>query len=112
MICKRHHFHTVRFIHQVTVILILSLTLCILLGFGSLFVSGSKASANKNYKYYTSVEVKKGDTLWDIASEHMTEEYRSLHEYVAEVKALNGLRSNDIRSGQCLVVPYYSSELK
>lgn len=112
MICKRNHFYAVRFAQQFTIILILSLIFCIMLGFASLFISDSKASTDKNYKYYTSVEVKKGDTLWDIASEHITEEYRSLHEYVAEVKALNGLRSNYIRSGQSLVVPYYSPELK
>lgn len=112
MIYKRYQPYAVRLTQQLTFIFILIVIFCAIMGLGSFVGSNSKASDNKNYKYYTSVEVKKGDTLWDIASEYVTEEYSSYHEYVDEVKALNGLRSDYIRSGQSLVVPYYSAELK
>ena len=75
------------------------------------FVSKSKATDEViSFKYYTSVEVEYGDTLWGIASNYMTEEYRSLQDYIEEIKTLNGLQSDMIRSGQFLVIPYYSSE--
>ena len=112
MICKRFQTYAVQLTQQLLIIFILTALFCAMMRLSSLWGSSSKASVDKNYKYYTSVEVKNGDTLLDIASEYVTEEYGSLHEYVAEVKELNGLRSDYIRSGQSLVVPYYSAELK
>ena len=83
----------------------------VLAGSSIFFVSKSKATDEViSFKYYTSVEVEYGDTLWGIASNYMTEEYRSLQDYIEEIKTLNGLQSDMIRSGQFLVIPYYSSE--
>ncbi len=81
---------------------------------GSTFFANRTKAAEKmnDYKYYTSVEIKHGDTLWSIASEYVTEEYDNLLEYVMEIKCLNGLKGDTIHSGQFLVVPYYSCELK
>lgn len=112
MACRRYYLNVQRFIQPFTIAVVLALTICILIGLGTLLGSSSKASDDKNYKYYTCVEIKNGDTLWDIASEHITKEYGSLQEYVAEVKALNGLQSDNIRSGQSLIIPYYSDEWK
>ena len=76
---------------------------------------GSKAEARQEkplYKYYTSIEVQYGDTLTSIAKEHL-EGYRSVSEYVDEVKFMNSLKSADeIRCGQILHIPYYSTEIK
>lgn len=119
MICRRYHLYLQGITKNLqgitknlTVAAILVITVFVLIGVSSLVGSSSKASEDKRYKYYTSVEIRNGDTLWDIASEHMTGEYRNLHEYVGEIKALNGLQSDSIRSGQSLVIPYYSAELK
>jgi len=63
-------------------------------------------------KYYTSVEVKQGETLTSIAKEH-TLGYSSVSDYIEEVKFMNSLKDvNDIRAGQKLYVPYYSTEIK
>lgn len=110
MVCKRYQLFTEEFRRHVMIVAALTAAICILVGFCSLLCSKSEATDNMNYKYYTSVEIKNGDTLWDIASKYMTEEYGSLQEYVAEVKELNGLPSDNIRSGQFIVVPYYSTE--
>ena len=92
---------------------VLALTACVLTGSIIFSVSRSKAADAKSpYKYYTSVEIERGDTLWSIASEYMTEEYDNLQEYVTEVKVLNGLGDDEIHSGQFLIVPYYSYDLK
>lgn len=118
MICRRYQLFTQRIIQRLTlirhftIIAMLVLFVCSMIGLGTLLGSSSKASNNNNYKYYTSVEIKNGDTLWDIASEYVTEEYDSLQEYVTEVKSLNRMQGDSIRSGQFLIVPYYSSELK
>lgn len=64
------------------------------------------------YKYYTSIEIKDGGTLWEIANKYMTEEYESAEEYIQEVKKINHLHSDTIYEGAYLCVPYYSSEYK
>ncbi len=118
MIYRRYQMFAQRMISYLTMtryytmIVVLVLFVCSLLGLGTLLGSSSEASNDNSYKYYTSVEIKNGDTLWNIASEYITEEYASLQEYVMEVKLLNGMQGDSIRSGQFLVVPYYSSELK
>ena len=59
-------------------------------------------------KLVTSVEVKKGDTLWSIASSYMTDEYDDVKEYVEELKESNGLTSDQIHAGNYIIVPYYA----
>ncbi len=112
MIYRRYHPYAGQAVLCLAVLIIMAAIVSAMMGLASLVDNNAQVSEVKNYKYYTSVEVKNGDTLWDLASEHATEEYRSLQEYVDEVKALNGLQSDYIRSGQCLVIPYYSSEFK
>lgn len=83
----------------------------VLLGSNIMEIGKSKASDKQTtFKYYTSIKVEQGDTLWSIAKEHMGTEYASIQHYIDEVKQLNKLRVDDIHSGQYLMIPYYSSE--
>lgn len=68
------------------------------------------APAETSYKYYTSIQVQKGDTLWNIAGDYMTEEYASVNDYIAEICEINHIEDSDIHSGQYLTIPYYSDE--
>lgn len=75
----------------------------------------SKVYAAENevpsYKYYTQITVESGDTLWSIAEEYIDyEQYSGVKEYIQEVCFINHCSTDEIRSGQKLVVPYYSSE--
>lgn len=63
-------------------------------------------------KYYTSIRIEKGTSLWDIAGDYMTEEYVSQQEYIDEVMQMNHLKSDVIYEGAYLCVPYYSAEQK
>lgn len=78
------------------------------------FLCGSFADAHdetsaqgETHKYYKSIEITKGDTLWDIADEYQTEEYASIYEYIDELKSMNGLTTDEIHEGQFLTVAYY-----
>lgn len=63
-------------------------------------------------KYYTSIEVKQGETLTSIAKDHLIG-YSSVSDYIDEVKFMNSLKDvDDIRAGQKLYIPYYSTEVK
>ena len=59
-------------------------------------------------KQVTCIEVKKGDTLWDIASAYVTEEYDDLNDYIKEIKDSNGMVSDEIQAGNYIIVPYYA----
>lgn len=65
-----------------------------------------------SFKYYTSIEVSYGDTLWSIADEYACAEYNSLNDYVEEVMQINHLKEESIIAGQYLIIPYYSNEFK
>ena len=67
--------------------------------------------ANDSFKYYTSVTVEAGDSLWQIAGDYIDSHYDSRENYIAEVRSINHLADNDsIYTGQILIVPYFSSE--
>lgn len=63
-------------------------------------------------KLVTCVEVKKGDTLWSIASEYYSDEYDDMNEYIAEIKDSNGMSSDDIHTGNFIIVPYYTDKVE
>ena len=58
-------------------------------------------------KLVTSIEVKKGDTLWEIASEYISDEYNDMNQYIEEIKYSNGMASDEIHTGNFIIVPYY-----
>ena len=79
--------------------------------FTLIIVFSSFADAhNDQQKYYTSVCVESGQTLWDISGIYYTPEYSDREAYIQEVMQLNHLTSADIHSGNYLIVPYYGSE--
>lgn len=71
----------------------------------------AEGSATPEYKYYKSIEVKSGDTLWSIAEKYMDDDYSSAKDYIKEVKYINSMDTDHITSGKSIVIPYYSSEL-
>ena len=82
------------------------------LTFGSFLSKAEKKEAGPvYYKYYTSIEIQPGDTLWDLADDYL-EHYESKQTYIDEVRQLNSLTESKIISGQSLILPYYSTEYK
>ncbi len=55
-----------------------------------------------------SVKIEKNDTLWSIAEEYYSAEYRDVAEYVDAIKEANNLRSDNIKAGNYIIVPYYT----
>lgn len=91
------------------------LTVCIALtcalSYNALVTKASNDISDVSYKYFTSIEVASGDTLWSIAEEYKDDQfYASTKEYVDEVMHMNHLTSSNIVAGQSLIIPYYSNE--
>ena len=71
-----------------------------------------RTSAGNGFKYYTSVTVENGETLWDIADKFVDYcYYKNKNSYIKEVQSINHLDENcSIDAGQILILPYYSSK--
>lgn len=79
--------------------------------FGSSLLASAKnntAASHTAHKYYTSIQLESGDSLWSIAEAHASLGYRSYQEYIDEVIQLNHLEDDSIHAGQYLMVPYFS----
>lgn len=75
----------------------------------SSFLSSAKSnSQTQEVKYFTSIVVESGDTLWSIANKNKSYHYKSNEQYVSEVIQMNSLLNEDITVGQYLVIPYYA----
>ena len=95
--------------------LMLVMTVCLVITFSismNGFLSNAKDdSIETSYKYYKSITIENGDTLWSIAEEYMdAEHYDSVNDYIEEVRQMNTLVNDNITYGQSLIVPYYSNE--
>lgn len=90
-----------------TIMLVISLSL-IFFGFGT---KAQSNDAEISYKYYKSITVKDGDTLWNYAEQYGDSfHYDSNQEYIDEVIKMNALTDGEIISGQHIIIPYYSLE--
>ncbi len=67
--------------------------------------AGESLSLNK---YYKTVCINYGDTLWNIAEAYNGGSNREVAECVSEIKQINKLKSDSITAGMKLIVPYYS----
>ena len=78
------------------------------------FSFGTKAQSNDEeilYKYYKSIVIEEGDTLWGYAEIYGIEShYNSYQEYINEVVRMNGLSDENVTAGQHIILPFYSSE--
>lgn len=66
----------------------------------------SQISAN-DQRYYKSIEIQSGDTLWDIAAEYTSGNPQEISRYVGTLMKINGLATDQIQEGQYLTVVYY-----
>lgn len=71
----------------------------------SVTVSGSTAERNKVYR---SIMIEPGDTLWSIAETYCDTDINTLSSYIDEIREMNGISADHIRSGNYLVISYYT----
>ena len=69
-----------------------------------------RGEAPGSFKYYKSIVIQPGDTLWEIAEEYKTSDCDSTEEYVEVLKEMNSLDTDTIHSGQNLMIAYNSTE--
>lgn len=91
------------------VLMVVAAAVCIIL-FSNKKITNADESGNAANltKYYKTITIEPGDTLWNIAQQYKSGDYRSTKDYVDELLSMNGLHSDEITSGQKLVVAYFA----
>lgn len=79
--------------------------------FGSFMASAHGNHMNpEQFQIYESITIKSGDTLWDIAESYMPNDYNgSIDSYIKELKSINRLSNDTIKTGDKLIVVYGNS---
>ena len=113
--CRQAGIHK-RNILGKSLLLIIMTCLIIVCGISYHAVNISADTGEKTilFKYYTSVPVRYGETLWEIADEYIDySQYQDKNDYVNEVMSINQLNEDGtVKAGQHLILPYYSAEYK
>jgi LysM repeat protein len=77
--------------------------------YGSLYVNAEGKEGARSQKFYTSIEVQYGETLWSLAEQYIDyAKYADIAAYIKEVKKINHLRGDELKAGCYIVVPYYA----
>ena len=88
----------------------LVISLFIILAF---FLYSSKSLASNSeplYKYYKSVQIHSGDTLYDLSSEYVNPSMNDVDSFIAEVRYINNLDEDScLYEGNYIIVPYYDT---
>lgn len=75
------------------------------------FTSNAVEETDVTYKYFKTCEIGNDDTLWSIAKENIDYSYYDdINEYIEEVICINHLKSDTIKYGQSIIIPYFSKE--
>lgn len=105
--------------HKVTIqkriialVVLLIVSLLILLG-SSIRTFASSRSNESLHKYYTSVRIENGDSLWNLADQYTVDGIYDRNDFIKETCELNQLTDqDDLHSGEYIIVGYYSTEAK
>ena len=94
-------------------VMVITAAVCIIL-FSNRNITSADESGNavELTKYYKTITIEPGDTLWSIAKEYCTDYSVDTQDYIDEVKELNNLSSNEIHQGQHLLIAYYDTQYK
>lgn len=108
---KRRERQVRRNIIILITLITLSLTLTLSIFFGSFLSNAQNSTDDITYKYYQSIVIEPGDTIWSIADKHADSHYRDLDEYIQEVIHINYLEDDcTLNVGEYIIIPYYSSD--
>lgn len=113
---RRNSAHMRRILSRnrvITIFLLFGIAIFIIIGIllYTVFLPSKSNQAIAANKYYKSIQIQKGDTLWSIATENIDSNYyKNTSEYVKEIKMINALVSDRVTAGNYIIIPYYSTD--
>ena len=97
---------------MIAIACILIVSLLILLG-SSIRTFASSRDNKPLHKYYTSIQIEKGDSLWTLSDKYIVDGVYSKDDFIKETSELNHLTNQDeLHAGDYLTIAYYSTEIK
>ena len=97
-----------RFTRFLTVLAMVCCAVCIILIVNKTQIHEVKAGNSVQLnKYYKTITIQSGDTLWSIAQEYNMDDSKSTKDYVEELMSMNNLHNDNITAGQKLLVTYF-----
>ncbi len=100
---KRSRRRTQKKLNKYVLICAFIAILAILIAATGMFVQAQE----KNEVLYTSIEIQDNDTLWAIASTYCDPDEESITEYIENIKEINNISSDQIISGNYLIIYEY-----
>lgn len=88
------------------------ISLILLLGSSMNVFANAKKETAPYHKYYKSIRIEEGDTLWEIADEHIANVEIDKRAYIKEICTLNDICEDTIYAGDYIIVTYYSQDIK
>ena len=87
--------------------------LFIVLAFVLLSTKSMASNDEPLFKYYKSVQIKGGDTLYDLSLEYVNPSMNDTESFIEEVKYINNLEDDyHLYEGNYIIVPYYKKKEK
>ncbi len=106
---RKRRIHLKRNIRNLTVVLLMILAFCSgFFGHTLLNAHAEEQAVQPMNRYYTSIQLRQGDSLWDIADQYSKGSPYSVKEYVEELKKINNLKMDQIHSGEFLTIVYFA----
>lgn len=95
-------------------LLLLAFSFVLLVSLVFIFLSSksvaSESSDDVLYKYYITVTVEPGDTLYGLSLEYVNPEFNNSKSFIEEVKFINNIDNEDcLYAGDLLFIPYYDT---
>ena len=104
------HREKQRFIIQLFAVILC--TMFFLVGMVCAIRSDAGDDSTPRIKYYTSVKIESGDSLWALSEQFYSKDYHDKSAYIAEVRHLNHMDDDQIQEGAYVVFPYYDTKVK
>src|SRR5665647_3129556 len=70
-------------------------------------ILGINSASSLTKPEYASIQIKYGDTLWNLASEY-NQDGKDIRKFVYEICELNEISADSIYPGQSILIPVYS----
>lgn len=95
---------------MIAIVILVIVSLGILLGTGINALASAKEDPASYNKYYKTVRVESGDTLWDMADDYINDLDIKKTDYIDEICEINHIDGDEISAGDYIVVSYYSKD--
>ncbi len=87
-------------------IIVTSILIFLIMQFSAQSVSADETAPLQ--KYYKSIELEAGDTLWELADTEMGVGYTDKREFISEIEDINHVDANTLHEGANLIIPYFA----